>query len=71
VQDYINENKHLPEVPSAKEMEENGINLKEMNLILLKKIEELTLYVIEQNQTLEKQQKEINSLQEKANRHQE
>jgi hypothetical protein len=47
VQNYINENKHLPEVPSAKEMEENGMKLKEMNLTLLKKVEELTLYMIE------------------------
>jgi hypothetical protein len=44
---YIKQNKHLPEVPSACEMEENGINLSEMNMILLKKVEELTLYVIE------------------------
>ena len=47
---YINQNKHLPERPSAKEMEKNGINLKEMNLLLLLKIEELTLHLIEQNQ---------------------
>jgi hypothetical protein len=47
VESYINANKHLPEVPSAKEMEANGMNLKEMNLILLKKVEELTLYLIE------------------------
>jgi hypothetical protein len=44
---YINANKHLPEVPSAKEMEANGINVGEMNMILLKKIEELTLYLID------------------------
>ncbi|HRK55440.1 MAG TPA: tail fiber protein [Cyclobacteriaceae bacterium] len=44
---YIDQNKHLPEVPSAKEMEETGINLKEMNLLLLKKVEELTLHLIE------------------------
>jgi hypothetical protein len=43
---YINQNKHLPEVPAAKEMEKDGLNLKEMNLILLKKVEELTLHVI-------------------------
>src|SRR5690606_5941959 len=41
VEDYIHENRHLPEVPSASEMEERGINLKEMNLLLLKKVEEL------------------------------
>ena len=47
LKNYIDQNKHLPEVPSAKEMDEEGINLKEMNLLLLKKVEELTLYVIE------------------------
>ena len=50
---YIKGNKHLPEVPSAKEMEANGINLKEMNLLLLKKVEELTLHVIQQNKKLQ------------------
>ena len=44
---YIKANKHLPEVPSAKEMEANGINLSEMSLLLLKKIEEMTLHQIE------------------------
>jgi hypothetical protein len=44
---YIEKHKHLPEVPSAKEMETNGVNLSEMNMILLKKVEELTLHVIE------------------------
>jgi hypothetical protein len=47
LESYIKANKHLPEVPSAKEMEANGMNLKEMNLILLKKVEELTLHLIE------------------------
>ena len=47
VEAYIKVNSHLPEVPSAKTMEENGIKVGEMNVILLKKIEELTLYVIE------------------------
>jgi hypothetical protein len=53
---YIKENGHLPEVPSAKEVEENGgVNLGEMNTILLKKVEELTLYVID----LEKKNAEL------------
>jgi len=47
IKTYIDQNKHLPEVPSAKEMEKNGVLLGEMNILLLKKIEELTLYVIE------------------------
>jgi hypothetical protein len=44
---YIDANKHLPEVPSAKEMEKNGVQLGEMNMLLLKKVEELTLHLIE------------------------
>ncbi|WP_276381623.1 tail fiber protein [Flavobacterium sp. H4147] len=48
VENYIKENSHLPEIPSAKEFEKNGINVSEMNMNLLKKIEELTLYAIEQ-----------------------
>jgi Phage T4 tail fibre len=47
VESYIGANKHLPEVPSAQEMEKNGVNIGEMNMLLLKKVEELTLYVIE------------------------
>jgi hypothetical protein len=56
---YLDTNKHLPEVPSAKEMEANGVNLKEMNLLLLKKVEELTLHVIELKKRDDEQQKEI------------
>ncbi|WP_421876517.1 hypothetical protein [Marinoscillum sp.] len=51
---YIKAHKHLPEVPSAKEMEANGINLSEMNMLLLKKVEELTLLLIEQNDRIKK-----------------
>jgi hypothetical protein len=47
VDKYIKENNHLPGVPSANEVISNGNNLGEMDAILLKKIEELTLYVIE------------------------
>jgi hypothetical protein len=49
IKSCIDQNKHLPEVPSAAEMEKNGIQLGEMNMLLLKKVEELTLYLIEQN----------------------
>jgi hypothetical protein len=52
IEAYIKENKHLPEVPSAKEMEANGVQLGEMNMLLLKKVEELTLYVIEQQKQI-------------------
>jgi len=53
VEAFIQENHHLPEIPSAKMMEEEGIELKQMNLLLLKKIEELTLYVIDLKKEIE------------------
>lgn len=55
---FLKENYHLPNVPSAETMRTEGISLKEMNLILLQKIEELTLYTLQQ-------QKEIDALKEK------
>lgn len=54
---FIKQYKHLPEVPSAKEVEQNGVELGEMNKILLKKIEELTLLLIEQNKRIEQLEK--------------
>ncbi len=60
---YIQANKHLPGIPSAAEMEEEGINLKEMNLKLLEKVEELTLYLIEMKNENEVQ-KELNKKQQ-------
>lgn len=54
LEEFLKQNSHLPGIPSAKEMEEKGIGLSEMNLLLLKKIEELTLYIIEQNKRIEK-----------------
>lgn len=55
---FIKENKHLPEIAPAIEMEKNGIHLAEMNIKLLQKIEELTLYTIQQ----QKEIKELNLL---------
>lgn len=55
IESYVKANKHLPEVPSAKEIGRDGLDLGEMNLLLLKKIEELTLYAIEQNNEIKKQ----------------
>lgn len=55
IEAFIKANKHLPEVPSAKEMEENGIVLGKMNMLLLKKIEELTLHTINQQKELNTQ----------------
>jgi hypothetical protein len=66
VEKYVAKNKHLPEIASAKEMQKEGINLSEMNIKLLQKIEELTLYVIEQNKRIELQQKENQSLEKRV-----
>ena len=60
--DYIATNKHLPEIPSASEIGENGIDLGDMNMKLLKKIEELTLHLIRQNEKLDAQQIRIEKL---------
>ena len=54
VEQYIKKYKHLPEVPSAKEMEKEGVEVGKMNMLLLKKIEELTLYQIELLKRIEK-----------------
>ena len=62
VEDFINENGHLPDIPNTEEVEENGIDLGSMDAKLLQKIEELTLYVIEQNRQLKKQQAELEEL---------
>ena len=65
VEQHINKNGHLPEIPSEMEVTENGINLGEMNAKLLQKIEELTLYLIEQNKQNQIQQAEIEVLKSK------
>jgi hypothetical protein len=62
VKNYIDKNSHLPEIPSAQEVEKNGLNLGEMNKLLLKKVEELTLYLIEKDKQVKGQQEEINQL---------
>jgi hypothetical protein len=59
VEKHIAANKHLPGVPSAAEMKEKGVDLSEMNMTLLKKVEELTLYAIEQNKKIEALEKKI------------
>nr|WP_315176509.1 hypothetical protein [uncultured Flavobacterium sp.] len=59
VEKFVTENKHLPEIASAKDMQKEGINLSEMNIKLLQKIEELTLYLIEQQKDIEMLKKEL------------
>jgi len=70
VKGYIDQNQHLPDMPAAAIVEKDGINLGEMNKTLLKKVEELTLYLIQKDdeiksqQDVNKQQKQINQSQE-------
>ncbi len=53
VEKFTKVNNHLPDVPSAKEIKEKGLQVGEMSNILLQKIEEMTLYIIEQNKRIE------------------
>ena len=62
VEQFINENQHLPNVPSAEEVYKSGINVADISSKLLEKIEELTLYSIEQNKRLKKIEKENDEL---------
>jgi hypothetical protein len=59
---HIKQKGHLPEIPSAEEVKANGVDLGDMNAKLLKKIEELTLHLIELKKENEKQQLQINVL---------
>lgn len=62
VENYIKEYNHLPEIPSAAEFEKNGLMLAEMNMSLLQKIEELTLYLIEtkkENEAMKYRQQQL------------
>lgn len=61
VENFIKENKHLPDVPSIADVTKNGIDLAQTQALLLQKIEELTLYVIQQ-------QKEIDTLKKSNNK---
>ncbi len=62
VEDFVAENKHLPEIPSEVDVNENGINLGEMDSKLLLKIEELTLYMIDMNKRMGKLENENTEL---------
>lgn len=62
---YIKLNKHLPDVPSTADVNEQGIDLANTQAILLQKIEELTLYVIDQNKKIERLNKKVRQLSKK------
>ena len=62
VEAFVTTNKHLPEVPSEAEITAEGVNIAEMNVLLIKKIEELTLYTIQQQKDIEALRQEVKSL---------
>lgn len=65
---YINLNQHLPEIPSALEVAREGIDLGVMNGKLLKKLEELTLYLIEKDEQIKESNEKMQIMEEKLNR---
>lgn len=60
VKTFIQENKHLPEIKSAQEMQENGVGINELQTQLLQKIEELTLYILQQEERIKALETELN-----------
>lgn len=56
---YIRQHQHLPEIPAAAEVEENGMDVGEMNKKLLQKVEELTLYIIQQDKEMREVKKRL------------
>lgn len=62
---YLQQNRHLPAIPSAKEVEEQGVNLGTMDAKLLQSIEELTLYIIELNKQNQQLQTNVRTLADK------
>lgn len=67
VEDHINKHGHLKDIPSAAEVEANGVSLGEMDSKLLQKIEELMLYAIEQDKKIKTYEKEKTSMQKQLN----
>jgi hypothetical protein len=65
VKEYIDENKRLPEIPSEQEVKENGVNIGDMQVKLLQKIEELTLYTIQQQEMIDKLNARIEKLEKR------
>lgn len=65
VKAYIDQHQHLPDMPAAADVEKEGINLGEMNKLLVKKIEELTLYLIEKDKQDKEKQAQIDQLKQR------
>lgn len=62
LESFVKENKHLPNIPSAEQFKKDGYKVGEMDEMLLRKVEELTLYVIEQQKTINNLKSELEGL---------
>lgn len=67
LEEYVKQNKHLPNVPSAKDIENNGHLLGEIQIKLLEKIEEMSLYIIEANKKIEVLTLRLNKIEKTSN----
>lgn len=65
LESFVNKNKHLPEIAPARDMQENGASVGELNSKLIQKVEELTLYLIQQNKEISNLNLKIIELQKK------
>ncbi|MBB6270730.1 peptidoglycan hydrolase CwlO-like protein [Pedobacter cryoconitis] len=68
LEDFVKTKHHLPEIASEKEMIENGIDMKDFQLKLLQKTEEMTLYIIQLNKKIESQNQKIELLENKLSK---
>ncbi|PRD44962.1 hypothetical protein [Sphingobacterium haloxyli] len=68
VEKYIKENGHLPEIPKAEEVEADGLSLGEMDKLLLKKIEELTLHLIEKDRQVADLERRMQAMENDKNK---
>ncbi|WP_299458822.1 hypothetical protein [uncultured Microscilla sp.] len=66
VEAYINANHHLPKVPKAAKVEKEGMNVAQINVLLVEKVEELTLHLIEQNKQMKQMQQKMQALEKKV-----
>jgi hypothetical protein len=64
LREFVTQEKHLPNVPNAREVKESGLNLSQFQMRLLEKVEELTLYTLTQDERLSSQQDELLRLRE-------
>ena len=65
LEQYINQNKHLPGIPTAEEIKTDGHQLGDIQIKLLQKVEELTLYMIEADKKIKELQEHIITLEQK------